>query len=132
MQHQIIMIDDNPLDHLIVSRICDSEGTFGDMAHLQTAQELVEFLAVNEHDIARLPDIILLDLNMPNLSGWDVLEKLKYYYQHKGKPLDVYILSSSVSPVDQKRSQQYAFVKDFFIKPMTRQKIRDLYNLYLH
>jgi response regulator RpfG family c-di-GMP phosphodiesterase len=56
--------------------------------------------------------IILLDLNMPEMSGWDVIAMLKHQY-------DIYILTSSVSPADRDKCRNYINVKGFISKPLT-------------
>lgn len=124
------MVDDNPLDHLIVKRICKSEGLFEKMQHIENAQDLLDAFKTNGNNNTHIPDIILLDLQMPQISGWDFLERLKLIYQQIGKKIDVHILSSSICVLDQERSMNYLFVKNYLVKPMTRGKLRQLYADY--
>lgn len=60
------------------------------------------------------PDLIFLDLNMPELDGWGFLDKMRE------KQLDqrVYILTSSTSELDKQRSREYANVVGFLVKPV--------------
>jgi CheY-like chemotaxis protein len=55
--------------------------------------------------------IILLDLNMPEISGWEVIDRLVHQYH-------IYILSSSISPIDKAKCSEYN-VNGFFSKPLT-------------
>ncbi|PTQ98181.1 response regulator receiver domain-containing protein [Mucilaginibacter yixingensis] len=130
MQQQIVMIDDNALDHLIVKRICEREGLFQKMQHIENAQDLLDALKTDGNNITHVPDIILLDLQMPKVSGWDFLECLKLIYQQIGKKIDVHILSSSICMLDQERSMNYPFVKNYLVKPMTGGKLRQLHADY--
>ena len=63
----------------------------------------------------QLPDLILLDLNMPGLSGFDVLENLDKDEQLKAIPR--FIISTSDEPDDMKKSEHFGYV-EYVIKPI--------------
>lgn len=73
-----------------------------------------------------LPDIIFLDLSMPVLDGWGVLEEYIKLKPRFGKKITLYIISSSVSPQDHERARHYNDVSDFIIKPMSTDKFIDI------
>lgn len=70
------------------------------------------------------PDLILLDLNMPHISGWEFLESVKGM---KMLP-PIAIVTSSIDPRDKVRGQAYACVKAFLIKPLRLTDIADLFS----
>lgn len=64
-----------------------------------------------------LPDLIMLDINLPGENGWDFLEKLKL--NPNCDLLPVVIFSSSVDPRDMEKSQSWMpIVRDFISKPL--------------
>jgi PAS domain S-box-containing protein len=67
------------------------------------------------------PDIIFLDLNMPELDGWGFLESLK----REGNSTPVCVLSSTNDPEDIVRSRQFENVKGFLIKPLSLEKLKN-------
>ncbi|RFN59349.1 response regulator [Marixanthomonas ophiurae] len=69
-----------------------------------------------------LPDIILLDLNMPVMDGWQFLDE--FIKIKTTKKVIIYIVSSSIDPADFKKSQKYSQVKNFVIKPISEDKIK--------
>jgi CheY-like chemotaxis protein len=73
-----------------------------------------------------LPDIILLDLNMPEMSGWDFLDLFEKILPSIPKDVEVHILSSSQDEKDVEKSQQYASVRGYLVKPLTGEKILSL------
>ena len=75
------------------------------------------------HDPSQLPDVILLDLNMPVMDGSDFLERYLMLEPRIGKKIHIYIVTSSVDPVDVERANRINAVTDYFVKPLTRDKL---------
>jgi two-component system, NarL family, nitrate/nitrite response regulator NarL len=68
------------------------------------------------------PDLILLDLNMPIMDGWDFLEKM----HEKNLKQKVYILTSSTSDLDRQRSKEYDNVVEFLVKPVEEELLEEI------
>ena len=118
---KVIFIDDSPMDHFLLKKILSRYQLAYDVNCTTNGEEVVEFLEHNLRNSNTLPDVILLDLYMPGFDGWDFLEKVQYLYPHLAKPLRIYILSSSVDDRDVEQSKQYACVRSFIFKPITRE-----------
>ncbi len=76
-----------------------------------------------------LPSLILLDLNMPVMDGWEFLELFNSDYAEFHKSVKVVILSSSVNPEDKQRAHSYPLIIDFIPKPLSAlslEKIKEL------
>lgn len=68
------------------------------------------------------PDLILLDLHMPEINGWkflEMMEKLNLF-------IDVVIVSSSIDPRERSKAKSFLCVKDFYTKPLTIEKVSQL------
>jgi CheY-like chemotaxis protein len=126
------MIDDNPMEHLIMQRMLDSYELFPGTAHSADGRLIMEFLEENCTDVNHLPDVIFLDLNMPVYSGWDFMSSFAKIYPRLKKSIAIYVLSSSIDPEDVDKSKKYSFVKDFIVKPIEKQTLVDLYTVYHH
>ena len=70
--------------------------------------------------------IILLDLNMPNMDGWQFIKEYEKLYAHKNGTHKIYIATSSISKADREKANQYKIVQGYLTKPITKQKIKDL------
>lgn len=64
-------------------------------------------------------DLLLLDVNMPQMTGWDVLNELRSEGQSLKKVKNVYMLSSSVHTADMEQAKEYSEVSGFISKPIT-------------
>lgn len=63
------------------------------------------------------PEIILLDLNMPIMDGWQFLDEIIKI--PTTKKVLIYIVSSSIDPLDLKKAKQYSIVNNYLVKPVT-------------
>lgn len=64
------------------------------------------------------PDVILLDINMPLVSGWMLLDNLNHKLSTAGKNTSIYMLSSSQHPSDIEEFERRPVVQDYLHKPL--------------
>ncbi|ETZ20868.1 hypothetical protein N824_29715 [Pedobacter sp. V48] len=68
------------------------------------------------HKADLLPDVILLDLNMPVIDGWQFLDAFSQL--ELSRNVRIYLASSSIDVVDHTKARQYKTVSNFLIKPL--------------
>lgn len=73
-----------------------------------------------------LPEVIFLDLTMPVMDGWDFLKALREADLPGKELMKIYVLSSSINPVDQERALGYKEVHDFITKPLKERQLREI------
>ena len=74
--------------------------------------------------------ILLLDINMPTLFGWEVLEEFKTFSEVIRQHFMIFMLSSSVDPNDKEKADNSPLVSGYIEKPLTTLKIKAI--LYQH
>jgi CheY-like chemotaxis protein len=74
-----------------------------------------------------VPQMILLDINMPVMDAWDFLDKMNDVLMDTG--VSVFILSSSINPEDMEKSKQYTSVLKYILKPLSLDKIGTILGL---
>lgn len=111
------IIDDDPIFVLLFKKIIEKSERFNKVQNFPDGQFAIEELLKIHQEGSVLPDIIFLDLNMPNIDGWQFLEEIqKYNFINK---LTIYIVSSSIDSHEIERAKQYQCVKNFISKPIT-------------
>ena len=75
------------------------------------------------------PNYIFLDINMPEISGFEFLDRLTDREREFLKESKIIMLSSSVNQHDIERAKTYPMIRDFVSKPLTVEYIRDLVGL---
>ena len=113
----ILLADDNPADVTLTRRALQSAGLSNRMHVVGTGQEVIEYLkgAVHaRHSGARIPLLILLDLDLPDLTGFEVLEWIRTQEVLEGVPVVVYTGSGNVS--DANRAKHLG-ANSYWVKP---------------
>ena len=86
--------------------------------------EAMNFFSQHLEDDSLLPDIILLDLHMPYVNGWQFLQQYAMIKQRLKKQIKIYLISSTINQEEIKRATSLPEVSGFFSKPI---KPDDLY-----
>jgi len=94
---------------------CKLTETFTD--GLQAIQRLKKVLENEE----QLPDVILFDLNMPVMDGWEFVDE--YLKLMVNKEIPLFVFTSSINPADKDKSFSYSCIRGFIQKPLTKQKL---------
>ncbi len=116
MSRKIIIIDDDPTSNYISEFILSS---------MYSNSEIVSFinplLALEKLPSLSLDSnsIILLDLNMPEMNGYEFVDTL----EKKGVQCQIVILTCSKNLMDQEYSKKYEQIKGFLSKPLTQDNI---------
>ena len=114
------IIDDDEMYVGLITKVIDIRKLSKNLIVFKNGAEALKYFVrtfIHKEERA-IPQIILLDLNMPVMDGWEFLEELSKYDFPALKNCTLYIVSSSINPVDIKRSQEFNLVKDFLVKPM--------------
>ncbi len=125
MKHVWLIDDDEVFVFLTKKLIARSEQevSLETYTNGQDAIEQLQRLAGNE---AALPDLILLDLNMPVMDGWEFLKAYEQIPFATSSKIRLYIVTSSISPYEVERAKQIPAVEEFIVKPMVKEKFVDL------
>ncbi|THF68981.1 response regulator [Deinococcus sp. Arct2-2] len=92
---RVLLIDDDPLDRLLAD---EAFSMLDDASMLITAESGQAALALLERPDTPLPDVVLLDINMPRMNGFEVLAALKQHPRFCTIP--VVMLTTSANPED--------------------------------
>ena len=115
------IIDDDKIFVFVLKKILKKNENFDEVLDFKNGEEVLALL-LNENN--PLPNIILLDINMPVIDGWQFLEEIEKL-PNKEK-LNVFIMSSSIDANDIEKSKSFSTVKDFISKPINNDKLNKL------
>ncbi|MCU0320876.1 MAG: response regulator [Chitinophagaceae bacterium] len=125
-QYNICLVDDDRIYQFTAKKIIESTGFTQGLLSFYNGQEAIDYFNNNVHDVAKLPDIIFLDINMPVKDGWQFLEEFKQLVHTINKQITIFMVSSSVDDYDIKKSKEYSVVTDYIIKPINKERFIQL------
>lgn len=120
-----LLIDDDPIATFLTERLLRQEGLSDTAASFRSAPEALAFL-LRQIPAGLVPQVILLDLNMPLVSGWDFLDLLKRHEVQLQDQCFVYLLTSSMAPADEARAKTYPLVAGVLHKPLDKRQIQQI------
>jgi len=110
----IILAEDNPTDVFMVKMALSDASLGSKLRVLSDGEEALRFVADVEKGAEPVPDLLLLDLNLPKYSGIAVLEKIRA--SSKCSSLKVIVITSSNSPADRADAARLDAMH-YFLKP---------------
>ncbi|MFY0643228.1 MAG: response regulator [Bacteroidia bacterium] len=113
----IFLVDDDPIQNMLTSKLIE---TYDDKLQYKVYQNGEEALEAIKSRI--YPDIILLDINMPIMDGWEFLEA----YESVKKKAKVFMLTSSNMSDDRNRAADFDCVLGYYTKPINLHDIKDV------
>lgn len=123
-----IIIDDDPTNNLVCENIIIGSRLTDNVKSFTNVSEALNYLKALQNK-EELPDIIFLDINLPQMSGWDFLEEYKALIAKNIKKPDLFILTSSIIKKDIVKAKSEQEVKGFINKPLTKEKVKTLFQL---
>ncbi len=116
---RVVLIDDDPISTFVTEKLIE-----------KNVEEPVQFFKFTNarkalRELYKLrPNYLFLDLNMPEMNGWDFLDSLN----GESEGTEIYILSSSVDERDINRASTYSMVKDYLSKPLIKKSISSIFS----
>lgn len=118
----VYIIDDDPLSIFMSRYLLSLEPGIRVIKGFASAGEALAQLTTEGP--ASYPDVMLLDLNMPGMDGWEFLEAMTRFDAQLKDRCSLYILTSSLEVTDLSRSASYPIVSGLIQKPLSREDVQ--------
>ncbi|MEP6613931.1 MAG: response regulator [Mucilaginibacter sp.] len=122
----LFVLEDDLVQQYILKANLARYSIFEDITYYENGSPLIDYLHANKTDPECLPDMMFVDLEMPGVNGWKVLDELDKLNNSLCKQVIVYIITASISLSDRMRALKYDFVREFISKPVTKQTYMEI------
>lgn len=126
MDKSIFLIDDDLIQVFILKQYLQKENLHENLITAQNGKVAYEMLEEMSNSDKPLPDLIILDINMPVWDGWTFLEAFQKL--ENSDKIKLYILSSSDSPSDLDIAAKFGLENNYLVKPITQEKVSEIVN----
>lgn len=117
----VLLVDDDRATNFLNKRLLDKMGVVQKISIARNGEEAMDYLVkafAGERDNP-VPDVILLDINMPLVNGWEFLEQYEALPEDFKNSIAIYMLSTSLRESDTAMAEHHPLVKGFIHKPLT-------------
>ncbi len=121
--NKIMLIDDNDIDLKINEKIVNFTKLFSDIIICKSGEEALCYLKSNLNDPKLLPKFILLDIQMPEMNGFEFLDHYKRLPASLTDICMIAMLSSTLDFSDIQRAEANPFVVKLLKKPLIPQSL---------
>lgn len=119
---RIMVVDDNPIDRYIAEKTIRKYHFSEEVLQMPSALEALKFISAS----ATLPEIILLDINMPEMNGFEFLAEYGALPEAIRTKTTVFMLSTSLNEDDIRTAEQNPYVKKFLNKPLNEETLNTI------
>lgn len=134
MTIHIVVVDDNKMDRYVAKRVLSKFDEIGVVEEAISGNSFIEtyFSEEKGSQIGREPICVLMDINMPGLSGFETIIEMEARIADGRGPqcVVVMMLTSSSNPEDKKTSESLRSVKGYSPKPLDRAGVKEIIRTY--
>ena len=123
---KVMVVDDALIDRVVAQKVMTRSAFAEEVIAVESAMDALEYLRTHDHETEELPSFIFLDINMPEMNGFDFLDEYQKLPDTVKKKCIIIMLSSSLHPEDQERALSSPYVCRFLSKPLNADKLREL------
>ena len=130
MVRKVLCVDDDTISLTISQLLLKRTGFAAEVDTVIDGSEAIEYFenlfANDPNPVENAPELILLDINMPVMNGWEFLQEYTPRFLDKLSNTRIVILSSTIDPEDFALAKQYPVVVQFISKPLSIENLEEL------
>lgn len=122
----ICIIDDDKLYQFTIQKVIEKTQKASQIISFPNGYEAINFFKSHLSQPDKLPEIILLDINMPIMDGWQFLNEYLSLENQIVKKSIIYVVTSSIDNADKLKVKSLERIKDFVVKPVSKDRLVEI------
>ena len=119
----IWVVDDDPIYQIVVNKIIKKSELFLNVSNFKNGKDAIDALKNVLANNEVFPKVILLDINMPIMDGWEFMDEIVLLKSQINERLQIYIVSSSIAIEDKIKAKNYTEIVAFLSKPINENNL---------
>ena len=131
--NRILLIDDDEANNFLNQMLIEDLNLAEHISvalNGQIALDILNTSTLEPNTENSFPELMLVDINMPVMDGFEFLEAYNNMEVWKNKCVLICMLTSSLNPTDKKRSENISSINEYIPKPLTEEAIKEIWNKY--
>jgi len=120
----VLLVEDNEITNFYNKHLFTKNGFVEDVQIATNGKKALDYL--QGVDIDNKPALILLDLNMPVMNGFEFLDEFKKLKEELREGIIICILTTSLHEEDLEKAKNYAFISEYCKKPLSASQIKNI------
>jgi CheY-like chemotaxis protein len=126
--YQFLIVDDNKIDQLVTRQLLKTKLNIADVNQVNNGVEALQWIKSNAAALRNCL-IILLDIKMPEMGGFEFLEAFEKLDPTIKRITKIIMVSSTLDPSDIERAEKHRQVKKLLTKPLPIAELTDCLSL---
>ncbi len=126
LQKDVLVVDDDSIANFLIERIVQSTGLARNISKALNGREALEVIKSRHEDPGSFPDVILLDLNMPLMNGFEFIKAYRELEIDGTDEVLIILVTSSNDPSDIQRAKDLG-IKYYLTKPLSADAIKGIF-----
>lgn len=122
------IIDDDEIYQFMLTRLIKNNILSESIITFPDGEKAIQYFSDNKAATENIPDIIFLDINMPIMDGWQFIEEYARIKTEIKKKVLIFMLSSSLNPIDIKRANKINEISHYILKPIKSEEIKKIFD----
>jgi len=124
------IIDDDSIYVNLIKKIIETKKLCDNLLIFNDGKDGIDYFEalLQNLDNKNIPEVILLDLNMPVMDGWEFIERFTAIRNKFEKTITLYVVSSSINKTDVDKAKSLSSVKNYLVKPVNIDELEAVFS----
>lgn len=125
-KYNFCIVDDDDIYQFTIKKTIKHFDLAENIVSFNDGEEALNFILENLNEDKELPDVILLDINMPIMDGFQFMEEYTKIKPKLGKSITIYMVSSSIDDADIEKTKRISEISEYIVKPIQETQLKSI------